>query len=129
MDRFESMSILVAVVESGSLSAAGRRLGIPLATVSRKIGELESHLKTRLLHRTTRQISLTETGKAYVAACRRILEEIGDAERAATGEYTAPKGDLAVTAPLVFGRLHVVPVVAEFLAHYPEIDVRLMLTD
>jgi DNA-binding transcriptional LysR family regulator len=129
MDRLESMSILVAVVESGSLSAAARRLGMPLATVSRKVGELESHLKTRLLHRTTRQLSLTETGRSYVAACRRILEEIGEAERTATGEYTAPKGDLVVTAPVVFGRLHVVPVVAEFLERYPEIDIRLVLTD
>jgi DNA-binding transcriptional LysR family regulator len=129
MNRLESMSILVAVVESGSLSAAARRLGVPLTTVSRKLGELESHLKTRLLHRTTRQLSLTETGQSYVAACRRILEEIGEAERAATGEYAAPKGDLVVTAPVVFGRLHVVPVVAEFLAHYPQIDIRLVLAD
>ena len=129
MDRFESMSILIAVVESGSLSAAGRRLSMPLATVSRKVGELESHLKTRLLHRTTRQLSLTEAGSSYVAACRRILEEIGEAERAATGEYAAPKGDIVVTAPVVFGRLHVVPVVAKFLAQYPEINVRLVLMD
>jgi DNA-binding transcriptional LysR family regulator len=64
-----------------------------------------------------------------VAACRRILDEIAEAERAATGEYASPKGELVVTAPVVFGRLHVVPVVAEFLAHYPEIDVSLMLTD
>jgi DNA-binding transcriptional LysR family regulator len=123
------MSILVAVVDSGSLSAAARRLGMPLATVSRKVGELESHLKTRLLHRTTRQISLTEAGSSYVAACRRILEEIGEAEREATGEYASPKGELVVTAPVVFGRLHVVPVIAEFLAHYPQIDIRLVLTD
>ncbi|MFT4436860.1 LysR family transcriptional regulator [Caballeronia sp. 15715] len=129
MDRLESMSIVVAVVESGSLSAASRRLGMPLATLSRKVAELESHLKTRLLHRTTRQLSLTETGRSYVAACRRILEEIEEAERAATGEYTVPKGDLTVTAPVVFGRLHVVPVVAEFLAQYPEIDIRLVLAD
>jgi DNA-binding transcriptional LysR family regulator len=129
MNRLESMSILVAVVDSGSLSAAARRLGMPLATVSRKVGELESHLKTRLLHRTTRQLSLTEAGSSYVAACRRILEEIGEAERAATGEYAAPKGELVVTAPVVFGRLHVVPVVADFLAHYPEIDISLVLTD
>lgn len=129
MNRLESMSILVAVVDSGSLSAAARRLGMPLATVSRKIGELESHLKTRLLLRTTRQLSLTEAGSSYVAACRRILEEIGEAERAATGEYASPKGELVVTAPIVFGRLHVVPVVAEFLAHYPEIDISLVLTD
>jgi DNA-binding transcriptional LysR family regulator len=123
------MSALVAAVDAGSLSAAARRLGMPLATLSRKIAELESHLNTRLLHRTTRRLSLTESGSSYVAACRRILEEIGEAERAATGEYAVPKGELAVTAPIVFGRLHVVPVIAEFLAHYPEIDINLVLTD
>ncbi|MCW8278004.1 LysR family transcriptional regulator [Pseudomonas sp. PCH199] len=129
MNRLESMSVLIAVVDSGSLSGAARRLGMPLATVSRKVAELESHLKTRLLHRTTRQLSLTEAGASYVAACRRILEDIGEAERAATGEYASPKGELVVTAPVVFGRLHLVPVVAEFLAHYPEIEINLMLTD
>lgn len=129
MNRLESMSVLIAVVDAGSLSAAARHLGMPLATVSRKVAELESHLKTRLLHRTTRQLSLTEAGASYVAACRRILEEIGEAERAATGEYASPKGRLVVTAPVVFGRLHLVPVVAEFLAHYPEIEINLMLTD
>ena len=129
MNRLESMFLLVAVVDAGSLSAAARQLNMPLATVSRKVAELESHLNTRLLHRTTRQLSLTEAGASYVAACRRILEEIGEAERAATGEYAAPKGELVVTAPVVFGRLHVVPLVAEFLAHYPEIDINLVLTD
>jgi DNA-binding transcriptional LysR family regulator len=123
------MSILIAVVDANSLSAAGRRLGMPLASVSRKLAELESHLKTRLLHRTTRQLSLTEAGSRYVAACRRILEEVGEAERTAMGEYVAPKGKLVITAPVVFGRLHVVPVVAEFLAHYPDIDVDLVFTD
>lgn len=129
MNLVESMSILLSVVDAGSLSAAARRLGMPLPTVSRKVSELETHLNTRLLHRTTRQLSLTETGATYVAACRRILEEIGEAERIATGEYAAPKGELVVTAPVVFGRLHIVPVVAEFLAQYPEIDIRLVLTD
>jgi DNA-binding transcriptional LysR family regulator len=129
MNRLDAMSILIAVVDSGSLSAAARRLDMPLATVSRKVAELEAHLNTRLLHRTTRQLSLTEAGASYVAACRRILEEIDEAERAATGEYASPKGELVVTAPVVFGRLHVVPVVAEFLAHYPEIDISLVLTD
>ncbi len=129
MNRLESMSVLIAAVDAGSLSAAARQLGMPLATLSRKVAELEAHLNTRLLHRTTRQLSLTEAGSSYVAACRRILEEIGEAERAATGEYAAPRGELAVTAPIVFGRLHVVPVIAEFLAHYPEIDINLVLTD
>lgn len=129
MDRLEAMSILLAVVDAGSLSAAARRLGMPLPTVSRKVAELEKHLRTRLLHRTTRQSSLTEAGVAYAAACRRILDEVGEAERIATGEYAAPRGDLAVTAPIVFGRLHIVPVVAEFLAQYPEINIKLLLTD
>ncbi|MCX7295053.1 LysR family transcriptional regulator [Janthinobacterium sp.] len=123
------MTILLAVVDAGSLSAAARHLGMPLATVSRKVAALETHLGTRLLHRTTRQLALTEAGGSYVAACRRILEEIAEAERTATGEYVAPKGELTVTASVVFGRLHIVPVVAEFLAQYPEIEIKLVLTD
>jgi DNA-binding transcriptional LysR family regulator len=123
------MSILVAVVEAGSFSGAARRLRMPLATVSRKVGELESRLKTRLLHRSTRQLSLTEGGQSYVAACRRILEEVGEAERAVSGEYAAPKGELVITAPMTFGRRFLLPLVADFLKTYPDIDVRLLLTD
>lgn len=129
MDRFEAMNILVSVVETGSFTAAGKRLGVPLATVSRKLAELESHLGTRLLTRSTRRLDLTEAGSDYVAACKRILEDIGDAERKASGEYVTPKGELVLTAPVVFGRLHVVPVIADFLAAYPNIDVRLVLSD
>jgi DNA-binding transcriptional LysR family regulator len=129
MDRFESMSVLVAVVEAGSLSAASRRLGMPLATVSRKISELEAHLKTRLLHRSTRRISLTESGRPYFEACKRILEDVGETERAALGEFQAPRGELVITAPIVFGRLHVLPVVTEFLKQHREIVVRLTLAD
>eukprot|EP01037_Dinobryon_pediforme_P020697 gene20697-21383_t len=128
-DRLESMSILVAVVNAGSFSAAARQLKMPLATVSRKVADLETHLKTRLLHRSTRQLALTEAGQSYVAACRRILEEVGEAERAASGEYAAPKGELVITAPIVFGRLHVLPIVTQFIQTYPDIDVRMVLTD
>jgi len=129
MDRFESMSTLLAAVEAGSLSAAARKLGMPLATVSRKVSELEAHLRTRLVTRSNRRLTLTDAGRSYVAACKRILEEIDEAERAASGEYSAPRGDLAVTAPIVFGRLHVLPVVMEFLQAYPDIDIRLTLAD
>jgi len=129
MNRLESMSVFLTVVEAGSLSAAGRKLGMPLATVSRKLSELETHLKARLLTRSTRQLSLTDAGRAYVAACKRILEDLNEAERAASGEYSAPRGDLVVTAPIVFGRLHVLPVTAGFLKAYPEVDVRLVLGD
>ncbi|RUW67561.1 LysR family transcriptional regulator, partial [Mesorhizobium sp. M4B.F.Ca.ET.049.02.1.2] len=101
----------------------------PLATVSRKVSELERHLNTRLLSRSARRLTPTAAGQAYLAACRRILDEVGEAERAAAGEYSAPKGELVVTAPIVFGRLHVLPVVADFLAAYPEVDIRLTLSD
>ena len=129
MNRLESMSILVAAVKAGSLSAAGRTLGLPLATVSRKVSALEAHLGTRLLTRSSRRLGLTEAGRAYVAACTRILEEVDEAERAATGEFSLPKGELVVTAPIVFGRLHVLPVALEFLAAYPEIDMRITFAD
>jgi DNA-binding transcriptional LysR family regulator len=129
MDRLEAMSLLIAVAEAGSLTAAGRKLGVPLPTVGRKISELEAHLMTRLLTRSTRRLSLTEAGAAYVAAAKRILDEVNEAERAASGEHAAPRGEIVITAPLAFGRLHVLPVIAEFLARWPEIDVRLVLAD
>jgi DNA-binding transcriptional LysR family regulator len=129
MNRLESMSVLLAVVDAGSLSAAGRKLGMPLATVSRKLSELEKQLKTQLLMRSTRKLTLTEPGRDYVAACRRILDDVQEAERAATGEYSAPRGELVITAPIVFGRLHVLPVITEFLEAYSEVDVRLALWD
>jgi DNA-binding transcriptional LysR family regulator len=129
MDRLASMSILVTAVEEGSLSAAARRLRTPLATVSRKVSELEAHLKTRLLHRSSRQLALTDAGRAYVEACRRILEDVGEAERAASGEYGAPKGELIITAPIVFGRLHVLPIITDFLKAFADIDIRLVLAD
>lgn len=129
MDRLEAMAILLATVETGSLSAAGRQLNLPLTTVSRKVADLEAHLGTRLLNRSTRQLALTDPGRAYVEACRGILQQVREAERAASGEYAAPKGELVVTAPIVFGRLHVLPVTIAFLQAYPEVDVRMTLAD
>ena len=129
MDRLESMSILVASAEAGSFSAAGRQLGVPLPTISRKVADLEAHLNTQLLVRSTRKLSLTEAGLTYIAACKRILEQVDEAESQASGEYTVPRGTLTMTAPIVFGRLHVVPVVNEFLAHFPQINVHLTLSD
>jgi DNA-binding transcriptional LysR family regulator len=129
MDRLEAMSLLVAAAEEGSLSAAGRKLGVPLPTVSRKIAELEAHLRTRLLVRSTRKLALTDAGTSFVTACRRILDELGEAEAAASGEYISPRGELVLTAPIVFGRLYVVPIINQFLARYPEINVRMILSD
>ena len=129
MDRLDAMTVFLAVVDGGSLSAAGRRLAMPLATVSRKLAELEAHLGARLLNRSTRRLELTEPGRSYEQACRRILDDVHGAELAAAGEYDAPRGELAITAPIVFGRLHVLPVVNDFLRANAEVDVRLALGD
>jgi DNA-binding transcriptional LysR family regulator len=129
MDRFDAMSVLLAVVDAGSLSAGARRLGAPLATVSRKVADLERHLKNRLLVRSSRGLTLTDAGQAYVAAARRILGEVDEAEREATGEYRTPRGTLHVTAPVAFGQLYLMPVAMSFLAAQPEINLRLILAD
>ncbi len=129
MDRFEAMAMLREAVDRGSLSAAGRALRVPVPTLSRKISELEALLGARLLIRTTRRLALTDAGATYLAAARRILDEVDGAEREAAGEFAVPKGELVVTAPLHFGRLHVLPVVADFLALFPAINVRLRLAD
>ena len=129
MDRFEAMSTLLAVVRHGSLSAAGRALRVPVATISRRISDLEALLGARLLIRTTRKVTLTEAGAAYAEAARRIVVQLEEAEREAAGEFLTPRGELVVTAPVLFGRLHVLPVVADFLAQFGEINVRLVLSD
>lgn len=129
MDRLDAMSIFIAAVEAGSFSAASRRLGMPLPTVSRKVADLEAHLNTRLLIRSTRKLTLTDAGSAYLVASKNILEQVGEAERAAAGEYVMPKGDLIIAAPIVFGRLHVLPIVNDFLATFPDINVQMTLSD
>ncbi len=129
MDRLDAMSVFAAIVDGGSLSSAGRRLNLPLATVSRKLADLEAHLKTRLLTRSTRKLVLTDAGRDYLDACRQILEQVEEAERAASGAYAKVKGQIVVAAPIVFGRLHVVPVAAAFLEAHPEVDMHLRLGD
>jgi len=129
VDRLEAMTILLAAVDTGSLSGASRHLRIPLATVSRRVAELEEHLKVRLLHRGHRKVVLTDAGRSYVDSCRRIMEEIAEIERTASGEYRAPQGELIITAPAVLGRTHVLAVVAEFQRAFPDIRVRLQLMD
>ena len=129
MDRLDAMSTFVAVVEAGSLSAAARRLNTPLATVSRKVSELESHLRTKLFNRSSRKLVLTDAGSSYVVACKRILADVTEAERAASGEYSAPTGELIVTATIGLGRIYLIPILADFLKAYPDIKVSLILTD
>jgi len=123
------MTILLAAVDMGSLSAASRQLRIPLATVSRRVAELEEHLHVRLLHRGNRKVVLTDAGQSYVTSCRRIIEEIADVERTAAGEYRAPQGEMTISLPAVLGRTHVLPVLVEFQRTFPDIRVRLQFTD
>ncbi|CCD99510.1 LysR family transcriptional regulator [Bradyrhizobium sp. STM 3809] len=129
MDRLDAMEVVLAAADAGSLSKASRALGLPLATVSRKVAELEAHLKATLLIRSAKGLELTPAGRSYVAAARAILEQVAEAERAASGEYSEPKGDLVVTAPIMFGRLHALPVVTRFLSAYPDVAVDLVMTD
>ena len=129
MNRLEAMAVFVAAVDGGSLSAAARKLRMPLPTVSRKLSDLEAQLKARLLIRSTRQLVLTDAGRGYLASCRRILEAVAEAEQVVAGEYRAPQGELIVSAPIVFGRLHLLPVTTQFLEAFPQVSVRLVLND
>lgn len=129
MNKIDSMSLFVMVMETGSFAAASRKSGIPISTLSRKISALESYLKVRLLNRSTRKLELTEVGTSYLASCKQILCQVEEAEHIATGAYSAPVGEITLTAPLVFGRVHLLPLVIEFLKLYPEINIRLILTD
>jgi len=129
MDRLEAMSIVLLTIEKGSLTAAAKVLNMPLPTVSRKVTELEEYLGTKLLHRSTRKLTLTDAGQAYVESVKRVMEDIEEIERAAAGEYTTPRGELVLTAPVLFGHMYILPIVTDFLAAYPEINVRLVLSD
>src|ERR1700748_1998282 len=129
MDRLEAMSLLISSVEAGSFSAASRKLRVPLPTISRKVSELEALLNTKLLTRSPRKMRITAAGAAYVAASKRILEQVGEAEAQAAGEFAAPRGELIVTGPMTFGRIHLLPIVNDFLLAFPEINVRMALSD
>ncbi len=129
MDRLDAMSVFLAIVEAGSFSEASRRLGMPLATVSRRVAELEAHLKTQLIKRPARKLVLTDAGRSYMLACKRIVEQVEEAERDASGEYRVPVGELSVTAPSPLGHMHLLPVALEFMAAYPDIHLRLLLSD
>lgn len=129
MDKLESIRVFVAVARAGGFSAASRVLGLPLATVSRKVAELEESLAVRLFERTTRQVVLTEAAKDYFDACQRLMDDLRDADDTMTGEYRMPKGEVTLTAPTGFGRQHLQPVLIEFLREFPEITMRVLLVD
>ena len=128
-DRLGAMVAFAKIVEGGSLSAGARAVGKSLPAVCRSLAQLEKRLGERLLHRTTRRIALTDAGKEFYERCRRVAAEVEDAEAAMSARRIEPYGVLAVSAPLLFGRMHVSPVVTEYLRRYRHAGVNLLLTD
>src|SRR6185312_9410088 len=129
MDRIEAMKVFVAALDEGSLAGAGRRLGRSAAAVSRAIAFLENQVGAELLHRTTRSIKLSEVGERYASACRRVLVDVEEAEMAAAGERTAPRGTLTVTAPPISGEEILRPIIDAYLDAFPAVSVNLVLLD
>lgn len=129
VDRLEAMTMLLAAIQKGSFSAAAREMNVPVPTLTRRVTDLEEQLGTRLLTRTTRKLALTDAGVAYATTARQILELVAEQEREATGEFTAPRGELTITTPVLLGRLYVLPEIMDFLDLFPEIDVTLTQSD
>lgn len=127
--QLEALRVFVAVTEAEGFAAAARKLRLSAPAVTRSIAALEEHLGTRLLLRTTRSVRLTEAGERFLADSRRILASVDEAEAAARGAHVEPQGELAVTAPVLFGRLHVAPVLVEFLARHPRVTLRAFFAD
>jgi DNA-binding transcriptional LysR family regulator len=127
MDRLEAVEIFVAVAEAGSFVGAARRLGRSPAAMTRAVAALEDRLGIRLFNRTTRAVALTDAGSRYLDRARRALAEFAELELSTASEQQVPQGVLTVTAPEMFGRLHMLPIVQGFMADYPEVDVSLLL--
>lgn len=129
MDRLEAMAAFAAVADRRSFSSAARHLKLPAPAVTRLVAGLEQHLGVALLRRTTRTVSLTDAGARYLERVRRILSETDEAESAAQAELATPSGRLVVSAPLTFGRIHIGPLMAEYLKMHPQVSGELMLSD
>lgn len=129
MDRFESLSVFVAVAEQRGFAAAARVLNLSPPAVTRAVAALERHLGVTLFHRSTRAVSLTDDGASLLDRARRILADIREAEQIAMGGRSVPRGQLYVTAPVIFGRLHVLPVISALLASHTGLNARMMLLD
>ncbi|TSE31693.1 LysR family transcriptional regulator [Tepidimonas taiwanensis] len=129
MDRLRAMETFVAVAQRGSLAAAARAEGVVPAIIARRLDALEEHLGVKLLVRTTRRLTLTPEGSAFLEDCQRLLAELAQAEANVSAGGSAVRGHLRITAPAGFGRRHVAPLVPAFRARYPEITVSLNLSD
>jgi DNA-binding transcriptional LysR family regulator len=129
MADLDQLRVFVAVAEAGGFAPAARQLRVSPPAVTRAIAGLERHLGARLLHRTTRMVRLTEVGERFVQDARRILGELEEAEASARGAHIEPQGELAITAPVMFGRLHIAPTLLAFLAEHPKVQARVMFVD
>lgn len=129
MDRFHAMQVFAKVAEARSFAQAARQLLMSPPGVTRAIAALESAIGAKLFTRTTRSVTLTEAGQRYYEDCRRILADVAEAENAAAGHYATPTGTLTISAPVMFGQLHVLPVVMEYLDLYPSVSVRTLFVD
>ena len=129
MDRFDAMQAFVAVADNKGFAPAARKLGLSPSGVTRLIAALEERLGARLLQRTTRSVALTDAGARYLIRARRVLADVEEAEGSVEGERSRPNGRLVVSAPVGFGRLHVSPLMSEYLKRYPEVSGELRLSD
>jgi DNA-binding transcriptional LysR family regulator len=129
MDKLEAMRVFIEVAEHKSFVAASRKLGLSAPAVTRSIAQFESALGVRLFNRTTRHVRLTDSGARFFEDARRILEDVDQAVAAASGSYTEPKGVLTITAPVLFGQIHITPILTEYLQQHPSVAVKAVFYD
>lgn len=129
MDHLDSLRAFVSVATHGSFAEAARRLRLSPSAVTRAVADLERRLGLSLLHRTTRSVRLTERGEIYLESCRRILDDLEASEALVRGVNATPRGLLNITAPILFGRLHVLPIVSALLKQHQDLSIRLTLSD
>jgi DNA-binding transcriptional LysR family regulator len=129
MDRFQAIVAFAKVVETGGFARAAERLDVSVSAVSRHVAELEAHLDARLLNRTTRRLSLTESGRVFYERCVQLLADLEEAEESATLQAVKPRGTLRLTCGVIFGELHLASAIGEFLTRYPEMRFDVELSD
>lgn len=129
MDRLYLMTVFVAVAEERSFAAGARRLAMSPPAVTRAIASLEARLGVKLLTRTTRYVRVTDAGQRYLEDARRIILDVDEADESAAGINAQPRGSLAVTAPILFGRMFVIPAVVDYLQQYPDMEISAVLLD
>jgi DNA-binding transcriptional LysR family regulator len=129
MDRLDAMRAFVSVADLEGFAPAARKLGLSASAVTRLVASLEEHLGARLFQRTTRSVTLTDVGARYLERARRILGDVEEAEGSVQAERAQPSGKLVVSAPLMFGRLHVGPIMSAYLKKYPDVSAEFRLSD